>query len=127
LRVLLVEDETSNRISAATMLRRHGHAVTEVENGQEALRALGREPFDVVLMDIQMPVMDGLTATRHIRGGEVPGGVKDIPVIALTAYAMEADRERFLAAGMNDFVAKPFEIRALLDTVDRVVARKRLH
>ncbi len=127
LRVLLVEDETSNRISAATMLRRHGHAVTEVENGQEALRALGREPFDVVLMDIQMPVMDGLTATRHIRGGEVPGGVKDIPVIALTAYALEADRERFLAAGMNDFVAKPFEIRALLDTVDRVVARKRLN
>ncbi len=127
LRVLLVEDETSNRISAATMLRRHGHAVTEVENGQEALRALGREPFDVVLMDIQMPVMDGLTATRHIRGGEVPGGVKDIPVIALTAYALEADRERFLAAGMNDFVAKPFEIRALLDTMDRVVVRKRLN
>ncbi len=127
LRVLLVEDEESNRISAGTMLRRHGHAVTEVANGQEALRALGKDPYDVVLMDIQMPVMDGLTATRHIRGGEIPGGVKDIPVIALTAYAMEADRERFLAAGMNDLVAKPFEMQTLLSTMDRVMARKRLN
>ncbi|WP_176632392.1 PAS domain S-box protein [Desulfolutivibrio sulfoxidireducens] len=127
LRVLLAEDEESNRISAGTMLRRHGHTVTSVGNGQEALRALSAAPYDVVLMDIQMPVMDGLAATRHIRGGEIPGGVKTIPIIALTAYAMEADRERFLSAGMDDFVAKPFEMRTLLDTVDRVMARKRLN
>ncbi|MEF3697246.1 PAS domain S-box protein [Desulfolutivibrio sp.] len=127
LRVLLVEDDSSNRLSAATMLRHMGHAVTEAENGQEALRALASDPFDMVLMDIQMPVMDGLTATRHIRHGEIPGPVKNIPIVALTAYAMESDRERFLTAGMDDFLAKPFEMQALADTVGRVMARRKLN
>ncbi|MDQ7830326.1 MAG: PAS domain S-box protein [Desulfovibrionaceae bacterium] len=127
LRVLLAEDDESNRLSAATMLRHMGHAVTEAVNGQEALRALAADPFDLVLMDIQMPVMDGLTATRHIRHGEIPGTVKNIPIVALTAYAMESDRDRFLAAGMDDFLAKPFEMQTLDDTVRRVAAKRRLN
>jgi len=127
LRVLLVEDDTSNRLTAATMLRHMGHAVTETVNGQEALRALANDPYDLVLMDIQMPVMDGLTAARHIRHGEIPGPVKNIPIVALTAYAMESDRERFLSSGMDDFLAKPFEMQALADTVGRVLAKRRFN
>jgi PAS domain S-box-containing protein len=127
LRVLVVEDDDSNRLSAATMLRHMGHAVTEAENGQEALRTLAADPFDLVLMDIQMPVMDGLTATRHIRRGEIPGQVRHIPIVALTAYAMESDRERFLSSGMDDFLAKPFEMQTLADTVSRVMAKRRLN
>ena len=74
---------------------------------------LARENFDLVLMDVQMPVMDGLEATRRIRSG-LPGIPADIPVIAMTAYAMAGDRERFLAAGMNSYVAKPMDIREML-------------
>jgi signal transduction histidine kinase/DNA-binding response OmpR family regulator len=125
LSILLAEDELTNRMAASKILRRIGHKVTEAENGEEALAALVREPFDVILMDIQMPVMDGLKTTRHIRNGEVPGRDKGVPIVALTAYALESDRERFLEAGMNEFVSKPFEIEDLLTAIDRAMAGKK--
>jgi len=124
LRVLVVEDEPVNRLALVKSLSRRGHTPVAAQNGLEALKALGEAPFDLVLMDIQMPVMDGLAATRHIRNGEVPGIDRDIPIIALTAYAMESDRSRFLEAGMNDYVPKPFEITTLLAAMGRAVARK---
>jgi CheY-like chemotaxis protein len=93
----------------------------EAENGLLALEALRRQSVDLVLMDIQMPVMDGLAATRHIRNGEVPGIDRNLPIVALTAYAMESDRERFLAAGLSDYVPKPFEIPTLLAVMARAV------
>ncbi|MBF0481356.1 MAG: response regulator [Desulfovibrionaceae bacterium] len=125
LSILLVEDELTNRMAASKILRRIGHTVTEAENGEEALAALVAEPFDVILMDIQMPVMDGLKTTRHIRNGEIPGRDKGVPIVALTAYAMESDRERFLKAGMDEFVSKPFEIADLLAAIDRAIAGKK--
>jgi signal transduction histidine kinase/DNA-binding response OmpR family regulator len=124
LSILLAEDELTNRLAACKMLRRIGHKVTEAENGEEALAALIDQPFDVILMDIQMPVMDGLQTTRHIRNGEIPGRDKAVPIVALTAYAMESDRERFLEAGMDEFVSKPFEITDLVGAIDRAMAAK---
>ncbi|MEF3697770.1 GAF domain-containing protein [Desulfolutivibrio sp.] len=125
LRVLVVEDEPVNRMALVKSLSRRGHTPVEAENGLEALKALGQAPFDLVLMDIQMPVMDGLAATRHIRNGEVPGIDRNIPVVALTAYAMESDRERFLAVGMDGYVPKPFEIATLLAAMGRAMGQKK--
>jgi signal transduction histidine kinase/ActR/RegA family two-component response regulator len=125
LSILLVEDELTNRMAASKILRRIGHRVSEAENGEDALAALVKEPFDVILMDIQMPVMDGLKTTRHIRNGEIPGRDKGVPIVALTAYALESDRARFLEAGMNEFVSKPFEIEDLLAAIDRAMAGKK--
>jgi CheY-like chemotaxis protein/HPt (histidine-containing phosphotransfer) domain-containing protein len=96
-----------------------------VENGAQALDAVKREPFDLVLMDVQMPIMDGITATRAIRD---PGsGALDpsVPIVALTAHALKGDRERFLAAGMNDYIAKPINIDTFYSTVASVVSRNR--
>jgi CheY-like chemotaxis protein len=124
LRVLVAEDEPVNRLALVKALSRRGHMPVAAENGLEALQALAAQPIDLVLMDIQMPVMDGLAATRHIRGGEVPGIDRNLPVIALTAYAMETDRARFLAAGLDDYVPKPFEIKTLLAAMDRALAAR---
>jgi len=97
-----------------------------VTNGREALEALRRKPFDVVLMDIQMPEMDGLEATRRLRSAD--SGVLDpaVPVIALTAYAMKGDEERFLRAGMDAYVAKPVTMAVLNDVLNRTVSAARL-
>jgi CheY-like chemotaxis protein len=114
LAILLAEDNGVNRILAAALLEKRGHRVTAVENGAEALAALAAEPFDAVLMDVRMPDMDGEEATRRIRNGEVPGADPRIPIIALTAHALKGDRERFLAAGMDDYVAKPIDDKELL-------------
>ena len=115
-RVLVVEDEAVDRIMTRHLLRQLGHEVLEAENGHEALRLLTREHVDLILMDIQMPVMDGIETTQHIRNGEIPGLDSRIPIVALTAYAREKDRSRFLQIGMDEFVAKPFE-RAHLERV----------
>lgn len=114
-----MEDEVINRIMTTTLLRRLGYEVFEAENGAEALRLLWKDPVDAVLMDIQMPVMDGIEATQHIRAGEVPGLDRSIPIIALTAYAREKDRVRFLEKGMDDFVSKPF----VADDLARALAK----
>ena len=124
LRIMVVEDEAVNRLALARGLRKLGHDVIEAGNGEDALRRLSMEAVDVVVMDVQMPVMDGLTAVAHIRNGEVPGTNRRLPVVALTAYALEGDRDRFLAAGMDEFVTKPCDMDVLLRAVAKVVKDK---
>lgn len=124
LRFLLAEDNTINRKFAVYLLESKGHSIVAVENGAEALAALAKEPFDAVFMDARMPVMDGEEATRRIRDGEVPGLDPSIPIIALTAFALKGDRERFLAAGMNDYLSKPFEMEELDQVLEKILAQK---
>jgi signal transduction histidine kinase/ActR/RegA family two-component response regulator len=120
LNILVAEDNVVNQTIIQAMLKQLGHATRVVANGREALQALARDPFDLVLMDCNMPEMDGLEATRLIRSGA--SGVLDaaVPVVALTANAMDGDREQCLAAGMNDFLAKPVSIAALRQAIDRL-------
>ncbi len=108
--VLLVEDNELNQMVAVELLQDAGFAVDVAENGQVAIDRIGRKHYDVVLMDMQMPVMDGETATRQLRADP---RYAQLPIIAMTANAMEADRQRCFAAGMNDHVAKPIEPQAL--------------
>ena len=113
-RLLLVEDTPVNREVALGMLDMLGHFVQAVENGRLAVEAVARERYDLVLMDCQMPEMDGFTATATIRQQEQEaGGHRHVPIIALTANAMEGDRARCLAAGMDDYLAKPFTMAQL--------------
>ncbi len=118
LHVLLAEDNAVNQKLAERLLEKHGHTVTVTTNGREALAALDRETFDVVLMDVQMPEMDGFEATAAIREREQSAG-GHLPIIAMTAHAMRGDQERCLAAGMDGYIAKPIrtkELIALLET-----------
>jgi CheY-like chemotaxis protein len=103
---------------AVRMLEKAGHRVDLVENGREAVEALGRKPYDLVLMDCLMPLMDGFEATRAIRAAEV-GTDRHVPIVALTANAMLRDREECLAAGMDDYLTKPFSKQALSAAVER--------
>ena len=107
IRILVAEDNKINQTVIVAMLQKAGHHVDVVNNGLEALSAVMRTPYDVVLMDVQMPEMDGITATRKIR--ELEGERGDVPIIALTANAMVGDREQYLDAGMTDYVSKPIE------------------
>ncbi len=109
LAVLLAEDERVNRISVQRHLEKLGHTVTAAKDGEQALELLLSNDYDLILMDIQMPNIDGLTATKLIRNDATFGHKADIPIVALTAHAMKGDREEFLAAGMNDYLAKPVE------------------
>lgn len=114
--LLLVEDSLINQRVAFEMLRAAGLKVQTALNGKEALAQLGKRDFDIVLMDVQMPEMDGLEATRHIREKlKLP----QIPIIAMTAHAMKGDRQKCLAAGMNDYVAKPIDPKQLFDALRR--------
>jgi signal transduction histidine kinase/DNA-binding response OmpR family regulator len=113
LRILLAEDNPVNRMLAIKVLERRRHSVYAVENGRQALSALGQSTFDLVLMDVQMPEMGGLEATAAIREAEALSG-KHIPIIAMTAHAMSGDREVCLNAGMDGYVAKPLRIADLL-------------
>lgn len=115
LRVLLVDDNTMNQKVVSAMLASTHHYVDVATNGLEALDALKKAEYDVILMDIQMPEMDGVTATKEIRA--MSGDIANIPIIALTANAMEGDREKYLAAGMNDYISKPIDRNTLLETV----------
>ncbi|MDB5751275.1 MAG: hybrid sensor histidine kinase/response regulator, partial [Ramlibacter sp.] len=113
-RVLLVEDNETNQVIACAFLQKVGLRVDVAENGQLALDRLERESYDAVLMDAQMPVLDGLAATRVIRGRL---GLADLPVLALTASVLPLDRQRCLEAGMNDFIGKPMELGAMWDVL----------
>jgi PAS domain S-box-containing protein len=113
LRILLAEDNPVNKTYILRFLQGEGHRVTAVVNGIEALEALGREAFDLVLMDVQMPQMDGMEATKRIRCSSSEVTDPSIPIIALTAYAMTSDSERFLGVGMNDCVTKPIDFDRL--------------
>jgi PAS domain S-box-containing protein len=119
LRVLLAEDNVVNQKLGLRLLQKRGHAVVVAGNGREAIEALEREPFDLVLMDLQMPEMDGLEATALIRRREQTTG-RRLPILAMTAHAMKGDRELCLKAGMDGYVAKPIQPRELYEAIDRV-------
>jgi PAS domain S-box-containing protein len=120
LRVLLAEDNAVNQRLALRLLEQAGHRVTVVATGAAACEAVARAPFDVVLMDVQMPEMDGFAATARIRAGEAAGAPR-LPIIAMTAHAMTGDRERCLAAGMDGYVSKPIAVAQLYDAIVAVV------
>ncbi|MDP3431150.1 MAG: ATP-binding protein, partial [Desulfomicrobium sp.] len=109
LRILLVEDDETSLVAETQMLKKMGHTVQTATNGIEALENMRRNTFDCVLMDVQMEVMDGLEATKNIRADVSRFFDPKIPIVAMTAYAMRGDRERFILAGMDDYIAKPFD------------------
>jgi PAS domain S-box-containing protein len=123
LRALVVEDNFVNQKVTQRQLEKLGHKVEVANNGARALEMLALQKYDVVIMDCQMPVLDGYEATRSIRAGQVPNLDRRVPIIALTAYAMESDRQKCLAAGMNEFVSKPIRYEELKAAIERVLAR----
>jgi len=117
LRVLVAEDNQVNQVVVRRILEKHDHDVTMVENGREALDALAKSSFDVVLMDMQMPELDGLQATRMLRRREREDHLPRTPVVALTAHAMVGDRERCLESGADEYVTKPINAGQLMSTI----------
>jgi PAS domain S-box-containing protein len=137
-RILLAEDNPVNQRLVERLLSKRGYSTTVAGTGVEALVAMEKQEFDLVLMDVQMPEMDGFEATRAIRAREAQGNGKSgnsqeeprrshIPIVALTAYAMKGDRERCLECGMDSYVEKPIRSAELLDTVDRLLAQSPRH
>jgi two-component system sensor histidine kinase/response regulator len=120
LRVLLAEDNRVNQRLAARLLEKRGHVVVLAEDGARALEELQKQSFDLILMDVQMPVMDGVQATAAVRQKERISGTH-IPIIAMTAHAMEGDRERFLASGMDGYISKPVHSRELFDVIESLL------
>jgi len=125
LRILLAEDNVVNQMLAVRFLERNGHVVTVAQNGNEVLAHFQHSSFDVVLMDVQMPEMDGLTATRKIREREGKTGTH-IPIVAMTAHAMKEDRERCLEAGMDDYLSKPINAAELNEILNRACSSAEL-
>jgi CheY-like chemotaxis protein len=123
LTVLLVEDEPVNRISVLRLLEKLGHTVVTADDGFQALERIRSGEFDIVLMDIQMPGMDGMAATRLIRDDDSLGDKARVPIIALTAHAMKGDREKFLDAGMDDYLAKPVDFTDLVRVLSSLAPR----
>jgi len=122
--VLVVDDIATNREITQLFLERFGHRVVHARDGVEALEILGRKIFDAVLMDGQMPRMDGMEAVRQLRSGQCSVLDEDVYVIALTANAMSGDRERFIEAGANDYLAKPVLPMQLFDAITQVIVRQ---
>jgi PAS domain S-box-containing protein len=123
LAILVVEDDLISRTLASTVLTHNGHSVATAANGVEALWLVERRPFDVILMDVQMPQMDGFEATERIRRRESRTGGR-VPIVAMTAHAMKGDRERCLAAGMDDYISKPLDLSQLLALLGTIAASK---
>ena len=121
-RILLAEDNKINRFVALKMLERLGYDAEAVSNGREVIKALEKSPYDLILMDISMPVLDGVEATRNIRKAESAG--RRVPIIALTAHALPVDRERFLEAGMDDILIKPISRSSMRAVLEEIVNRK---
>jgi CheY-like chemotaxis protein len=118
--VLVVEDVPSLQKLLVMMLRKAGHDVAAAANGQEAVDLAEREPFDIILMDIQMPGMNGLEATRHIRSREMQSGAH-VPIIAVTAHALNGDSRTCLAAGCDAYLRKPVDLAELLSLMQRLI------
>jgi CheY-like chemotaxis protein len=121
-KILIVEDNEINMKLIKTVLKPKGYLLVEARDGEEALQAAVRERPDLILMDIQIPKIDGLEVTRRIRGMEEIGGT---PIIALTAHAMEGDREKILEAGCDAYIAKPINTRTLPGEVEAALSKKR--
>jgi PAS domain S-box-containing protein len=117
LHILLAEDNAVNQQLAVQLLEKHGHSVVVAENGREAVDAIAQEEFDLVLMDVQMPVMGGLEAAMEIRRHEQSSGAH-VPIVAMTAHAMDGDREKCLESGMDGYVSKPIDPKTFLKTVE---------
>ena len=120
LNILLAEDNLFNQKLAVTLLEKRGHQVITAENGRAALEIWERESFDLILMDVQMPEMDGLEATRSIRARETLAGAH-VPIVAMTAHAMESDQDRCLEAGMDAYVSKPIDVDEFFTTIESLV------
>lgn len=120
LKILLAEDNVVNQKLAVCLLEKRGHSVVVTGDGRAAIQAIEREQFDLVLMDVQMPELDGLEATAEIRHNEIASG-KHIPIVAMTAHAMKGDRERCLDAGMDGYVSKPIKMDELMQAVEDLV------
>lgn len=114
-RILMADDNEMNRLVASTILRNYGAIIDEAQNGVEAIEKVRQQVYDLVLMDVQMPVMDGIEATQIIRASVN----EHLPVIALTAFAVKGDSQKFMAAGMSDYLSKPFGENQLLSVVSR--------
>ena len=121
LRILLAEDNPVNQLLASRLLEKQGHAVVTVGNGRAAVERLEKESFNLILMDIQMPEVDGFEATATIRNKEAATGTH-VPIIAMTAHALEGDRERCLAAGMDGYIAKPIQVEDLIDIIEKLAS-----
>jgi two-component system sensor histidine kinase/response regulator len=120
LRILLTEDNTVNQRLASRLLEKEGHVVVVADDGAKALKAHDESTFDLILMDVQMPVMDGMEATAAIRKAEQSTG-RHVPIIAMTAHAMAGDRQRFLQAGMDGYVSKPIHSQELMEAIELVL------
>jgi two-component system, sensor histidine kinase and response regulator len=123
LRILLAEDNFVNRAVAAAILEKNGHSLAHAGNGTEAVEAAEREAFDLIIMDVQMPEIDGFEATRRIRAAE-QGTDRHTLIVALTAHAMAGDRERCLASGMDDYLSKPLQKNVLYLLLERISNQK---
>jgi CheY-like chemotaxis protein len=123
LRILVAEDNNVNQLVIRGILAHMGHQVDIVGDGGEAVSAVQRVPYDLVLMDVHMPEMDGMEATRLIR--ELPGEAGELPIVALTANVMKGDREQYLAAGMTDYLSKPVDRDALFEVLTKVAIARR--
>jgi CheY-like chemotaxis protein len=122
LNILLVEDHPVNQMLATNLIERAGHRVTLAKNGQEGLDAVMQQTFDMVFMDIQMPVMDGLESTRRIRAFELANGRLRCPIVAMTANARPEDRRACDEVGMDDFIAKPFNAADIRQRLQQVAS-----
>jgi PAS domain S-box-containing protein len=120
LRILLAEDNAINRALATGILQKRGHSLVHAVNGREALEISRTEPFDLILMDVQMPEMGGFEATARIRDAEQAEGGRHVPIVAMTAHAMAGDRERCLGAGMDDYLSKPLQRAELSGVIERI-------
>ena len=128
IKILIAEDNYASRFLTSNFVRKYGYEVKSVENGKEAINALKEDSYDIVLMDIQMPVMDGVKACRKIREGNSEVSNTGVLIIALTAYAMEDDREKYKSAGMDDYISKPIdkeELRKVLDKWSTKILKER--
>ena len=120
-KILLAEDDRLNRKSITYFLKKEGFDVIPAENGQEVLECLKKSSFDLILMDIQMPLMDGIETTKIIRNSTTGEVDKNIPIIAFTAFAMKGDREKMIASGMTDYIAKPFKMNDLVRKITAII------
>lgn len=117
MRVLIVDDNVTNRKLCGAILTGIGYRIREAANGSEALEAVRSEPPDLILMDVQMPVLDGVETLKQLKADPA---TRDIPVVALTSYAMKGDRERFMREGFSNYVSKPIDIDGFLEVVRRL-------
>ena len=123
IRILVAEDNVTNQKLCQRIFEKAGFDVVLADNGAAALEVLGKQEVDIILMDCQMPVLDGYEATRRLRAHPDPQ-IARVPVVALTAHAMDGDRQKCLDAGMDEYVSKPFNRQHLLDTVRRLANRR---